>query len=92
MMRQDRLSPRYATRWREHWKLTGSPLARFLMMTGRPQTRLGFWFCARRAGRFIAVVPQTPQQLQLQQKPQQTIVDDEPTLGRRKKLPAQKPE
>jgi hypothetical protein len=27
-----------------HWKLTGSPLARFLMMTGRPQTRLGFWF------------------------------------------------
>jgi len=27
-----------------HWKLTGSPLARFLMITGRPQTRLGFWF------------------------------------------------
>lgn len=28
----------------QHWKLTGSPLARFLMITGRPQTRLGFWF------------------------------------------------
>jgi hypothetical protein len=27
-----------------HWKLTGSPLAQFLMITGRPQTRLGFWF------------------------------------------------
>jgi len=27
----------------QHWKLTGSPLARFLMI-GRPQTRLGFWF------------------------------------------------
>ena len=28
----------------QHWKLTGSPLARFLMITGRPQTCLGFWF------------------------------------------------
>ena len=28
----------------QHRKLTGSPLAQFLMLTGRPQTRLGFWF------------------------------------------------
>jgi hypothetical protein len=28
----------------QRWKLTGSPLARFLMITGRQQTRLGFWF------------------------------------------------
>jgi hypothetical protein len=42
--------------------------------------------------RFTAGEPRTLQQPQLRQKPRQTILDHEPTLGHREKLPAGKSE
>jgi hypothetical protein len=51
-----------------------------------------FFTSAELARRFIAVAPRNLQQPLLQQKPQQTMVDHERTLGHRKKLPAGKSE